>query len=790
MLERLMLRSVSYIVFLLFLASSSLVAQDRDRQQQQVTGKVIDAETRNPIPGALIHIRTPAQRIYTDNNGTFRLAPSETGYQMRISSLGYKRLDTTVTGTSPNLVFALTPSSIKFPDIEVTGKLDGNLIVQRAIRRKEENATRLQTVQGLLYSKISADLEGSTLGELERSGNAIIMETFANTYYRGKDWRVDIVQRRQTANVEPESNALSLGNYFSFYRDSIPIINTEILSPFSRDAFSRYTFTIDGTTTLDERKVYIIGIHPTNSFLPAFEGKVKILDETYDIIEVEVTPAATTAIAFVHDLKLHQKFEQIDKDLWYPTYWEAKGKADIAVVRGLAAVEADVTASSVYTDLTLNRTLSEDVFSSQEVTVAPGADQMLPEFWQNNSLSALSPRERMTYQMIDSAVAIPNTGRTILRALRPLPYIDFNRVGGLSLGASFAPSVGPIEARLMGAYSLALEKPLGEIALDAYLLRGRVGFMRLEGSIFSRLSTASTDRSYPRLANSAMFLLNHDYYDYYQHDGFSAGGTIGIYGVELGGTIEMSNHFPALVEPTLLKAPLGDGFTRHQPIIIGGRYRRAIGELRIGNIDKPFEPDMQPRFHIDARLTAMYGDSPVDTNGRIASFRSAETVIRLTTPTIATGYNPMLLRIQMQLGIGRPELPVQYQFRFPNVLGIAPSFAAFYTAPMAYFGGTDIVAGYIEHNFSDLFWRWLGLPTYEGRGLELIISGASGLARNEGEYGYHRTVRRIYMEGGVGIGKIPIFISNVLFLRLDARWGISSNAKGNSGAALTLSSPF
>jgi hypothetical protein len=128
------------------------------------------------------------------------------------------------------------------------------------------------------------------------------------------------------------------------------------------------------------------------------------------------------------------------------------------------------------------------------------------------------------------------------------------------------------------------------------------------------------------------------------------------------------------------------------------------------------------------------------------------------------------------------------------------------TAPIGIYGGDGYLAAHAEHNFNDLIWRWLGLPTYEGRGLEFIISAAAG--RWDSEPGdtaapagvrtgglairgrYFPTGDDWYAEAGVGLGKIPTFISNVAFLRLDARMGVGRIAGRNWGLGLTLSTPF
>jgi hypothetical protein len=219
-----------------------------------------------------------------------------------------------------------------------------------------------------------------------------------------------------------------------------------------------------------------------------------------------------------------------------------------------------------------------------------------------------------------------------------------------------------------------------------------------------------------------------------------------------------------------------------------GLFRIARGELNIGDLGLPIPLDFSGKTHVDARFIGLYGDGNQD--GQPIKFRSAELALRVTIPTIPTGFAPMYVRFAVQVGKGSVSLPMQYQFRLPTSSSFLGRFGVFYSAPVGVYGGTDLAAIYGEHNFTDIFWRWLGLPTYHGRGLELIIGGAAGATRNDNASGYGRTARSLYGELGFGIGKIPTFISNVAFLQFDARWGITEIARGNFGMALTLSSPF
>jgi hypothetical protein len=117
----------------------------------------------------------------------------------------------------------------------------------------------------------------------------------------------------------------------------------------------------------------------------------------------------------------------------------------------------------------------------------------------------------------------------------------------------------------------------------------------------------------------------------------------------------------------------------------------------------------------------------------------------------------------------------------------------FLTTPLGAFGGTRYVSLRAEHNFSDLAWRALGLPTYKGRGLDFILH--AGTARYEQETisrteGFPPATNGWYSELGFGIGRIPLFVIDLITLRFDAAWGVGNVAAGKFGWSVGVNVSF
>ena len=114
----------------------------------------------------------------------------------------------------------------------------------------------------------------------------------------------------------------------------------------------------------------------------------------------------------------------------------------------------------------------------------------------------------------------------------------------------------------------------------------------------------------------------------------------------------------------------------------------------------------------------------------------------------------------------------------------------FYSAPIGVYGGNEYYTVHLNYNLTDLWWRAIGLPRFEGRGMDLILSGSSGRYISHPSSYYKQTGNDLYSEIGFGLSRIPTFISNVGYLSFDARWGLGPLAHDSFGWGLGITLPF
>jgi TonB-linked SusC/RagA family outer membrane protein len=100
---------------LLLLFSITALAQDA------VTGKVIDAKSKEALPGATVKLSTSASGVSTDENGNFRLEVAQKSGVLVVSYIGYDVKELPLNPNSNNLTVELQPSNASLDEVVVVG---------------------------------------------------------------------------------------------------------------------------------------------------------------------------------------------------------------------------------------------------------------------------------------------------------------------------------------------------------------------------------------------------------------------------------------------------------------------------------------------------------------------------------------------------------------------------------------------------------------------------------------------------------------------------------------------
>lgn len=123
-----------------------------DVMQGSIEGRVTDAETRQPLPGATVQRVGEAGGTVTDMEGRFQFSNVESGdYLLRISFVGYETQDVSVTVTTgvAQVNVALVPSALELDDVVVTGVSVGTPTTKLPFSIGRVTAGQLEEVPGI-----------------------------------------------------------------------------------------------------------------------------------------------------------------------------------------------------------------------------------------------------------------------------------------------------------------------------------------------------------------------------------------------------------------------------------------------------------------------------------------------------------------------------------------------------------------------------------------------------------------------------------------------------------------
>lgn len=776
-------------------------------QTKLIVGTVVESESLKPISGATIRLVESNKGTYTSQSGKFRLQVPTGRQVLKISSIGYQTQKINLNEKSDSITIKLVPDPILMKSVQVTGDIDANQIIKRAIKRKEENLSRIKTFSGILYSKIVLEMSGSVYGAIDGQSNKLtlatnfgtgsipsqyqmfLLENFSRNYidYTKNIDHKSIIQRRQTANLDAAANILAIGEFREFMKDKVRFANAVFTTPLSNDAFDYYNFELEKRTILDDRYVYVINVIPNTSVYPVFKGKIYIVEGTYNLIEVDLKPSDESAISFVKDLNFNQKFEEIKRDIWFPTFFEVTGKAQVNILKGMLDVGTDFKATSIYSDMAVNEALPDSIYKQNvpRITVITSADSTNNKFWEQNSLRDISPKELNIYSTVDSLVT--NAKKDSIAAegfnYSYMPEFGFNRTSSVLLGLNLKANTGDFEFEGMGAYSFGQKKPYGYANLsyniDSDDERSKFD---ITFGIYSNSETMGTDDTYPKIVHSIMSLLTHkEYYNFFKESGWSITANYENNGLEFWTEFEQARHF--LLKNSTDRSIFQEKRYRSNPAADPGNYN----VISFGSIFDGITITVQRNiFQYAYEFNAFYGQN----HEKSKFFRGAEAKLRAFIPTFYTGYAPMSLDIDLHAGYTSKSTPLQYMYLMQTGFVFLGQNHSFISAPLGRFGGSEYASAAVHFNTQDLWWRALGLPLYEGRGLELIFSGLIGKYNNFNNKIYSSTGNKFYAEAGFGLDKIPTFVSNLIYLKAEFRWGVESLAKDRFGFALWASLPF
>jgi len=259
-----------------------------------ITGKIVDAETSEPLPFATLALKNTGKGTVTNNNGNYgmKLTPDLLNDTLSVSYLGYTRKEIPVKEASANnLIIRMKREFISIPEIIIKTQ-NPQEIVARTLKAIPKNyGTSPALMTGFYREGVLKRSELQTYSEaiLQIYKSAYAGTLFGDQIKVYKSRKIENTDRKDTLSIRLKaglSTCLELDgakNTFDF-----------LANP------SDYIYHLTDIVTYDDETAYAIEfVQHENVDLPLFQGTIYINTLDYGILnaEFEINPK------YIHKMK-------------------------------------------------------------------------------------------------------------------------------------------------------------------------------------------------------------------------------------------------------------------------------------------------------------------------------------------------------------------------------------------------------------------------------------------------------------------------------------------------------
>lgn len=400
-------------------------------QMTIVTGKVIDKETKEPLPFANIQFKGTKTGTTTDIDGNYKIETYYASDSLVASFIGYAPQAKKIKKEIKQIVnFELSTSSIVMEEFVV--KYKGNpaedLLEKIIDYKKVNNREKYSYYKYNVYNKVEFDL--NNIDEEFRNKKVFkpiqfifdnidttaekpylpifITESLSEYFYRqSPKTQREFIKATKVSGINNESVSQFLGDMYqnvNIYDNNVLVFGKTFVSPISNSGLRFYKYYLTDSAFINNQWCYKLEFKPRHRQEPVFDGHMWIHDTTYAIKSVKMKIAEKTNINFVNDFSVEQEYEMVNGKYWMLS----KDKLVVDFVISNKTMGLYGRKTTMYKDIRINDTIPEKIFSGvDDIIVEQNSNQYNNKFWDENRFENLSEQEKEIYHMIDTLKEVP-----------------------------------------------------------------------------------------------------------------------------------------------------------------------------------------------------------------------------------------------------------------------------------------------------------------------------------------------------------------------------------------------
>ncbi|MCI0472489.1 MAG: DUF5686 and carboxypeptidase regulatory-like domain-containing protein, partial [Ignavibacteria bacterium] len=302
----------------------------------EVSGRVIDSESRVTLPFVNIVVNDGIKGGTTDIDGKFLLRSGEEIKVLSLSYVGYESQKYVLAGKGQNLVIKMKkveyelPEFVVFPSENPAHRIIRNAVIYRDYNDPEKlPAFSYNSYDKMIFTfeldsipqfdSLTADTNNQEIREFLDKHHLFIMESVSERKFLYPDKNHEEVIATKVAGFKDPIFVFLISQMQSttFYNEQIRVAEKTYINPISKGSTDKYFFMLQDTLYSGESdSIFIISFRPKkNTNFEGLEGVISINSHNWAIQNVIAEPAGKKGMI---SLRIEQMYEFIQGKQWFP----------------------------------------------------------------------------------------------------------------------------------------------------------------------------------------------------------------------------------------------------------------------------------------------------------------------------------------------------------------------------------------------------------------------------------------------------------------------------------------
>jgi len=272
-----MKKLITSLVCILFLVSTSLLIAQDLKSFKEITGKIIDADTKKPLVFTDIVIKKSNISTITNSDGEFLLKIPNDFLEgsITISHLGYKKRELKISSIKNHEEIELTPAITQLNEISIRATMkNARELVKETLKKKSSLYNNKSTLMTAFYREtIKKRRKNASLSEA-------VVKIHKQPYNNARRDHIELIKARKSTDYSKlDTLALKLqgGPFSNLFTDIIKY--PEYI--FNDEDLPKYKFSYGNSTSINNRQIYVVNFKQQEGhIIPLYYDKLYIDAET------------------------------------------------------------------------------------------------------------------------------------------------------------------------------------------------------------------------------------------------------------------------------------------------------------------------------------------------------------------------------------------------------------------------------------------------------------------------------------------------------------------------------